>query len=49
MALSRDPTYLGSVASVSGSTVSVHLSQSVASGLSIIEGRIYKIGQVEAL
>lgn len=46
MALSRDPTYLGSVASVSGSTVSVHLSQSVASGLSIIEGRIYKIGQV---
>ena len=44
--LSRDPTYLGTVASVSGSAVSVHLAQSVASGLSIIEGRAYRIGQV---
>ena len=46
MMLSRDPTYLGEVASVSGSAVSVHLAQSVASGLSIIEGRTYRIGQV---
>ena len=44
--LSRDPTYLGAVASVSGSSVSVHLAQSVASGLSVIEGRAYRIGQV---
>ena len=44
--LSRDPTYLGSVASVSGSSVSVHLAKSIASGLSIIEGRAYRIGQV---
>ena len=44
--LSRDPTFLGTVASVSGSAVSVHLAQSVASGLSIIEGRTYRIGQV---
>ena len=44
--LSRDPTYLGTVASVSGSAISVHLAESVASGLSIIEGRTYKIGQV---
>ena len=44
--LSRDPTYLGNVASVSGSSVSVHLAQSVASGLPIIEGRTYRIGQV---
>jgi DNA helicase HerA-like ATPase len=44
--LSRDPTYLGSVASVSGSAVSVRLAQSVASGLSMIEGRAYRIGQV---
>lgn len=44
--LSNDPTYLGTVASVSGSAISVHLAQSVASGLSIIEGRTYKIGQV---
>ena len=43
---SRDPTYLGIVASVSSSAVSVHLAQSVASGLSIIEGRAYQIGQV---
>ena len=43
---SRDPTYLGLVASVRGSSVSVHLAQSIASGLSIIEGRAYRIGQV---
>ena len=42
----HDPTYLGTVASVSGSNVSVQLAQSVASGLSIIEGRSYRIGQV---
>lgn len=44
--LSRDPTFLGTVLAVSGATVSVQLSQSVASGLSIIEGRTYRIGQV---
>ena len=44
--LNRDPTFLGTVASVSGSSVSVHLAQSVASGLSIIEGRTYRVGQV---
>ena len=44
--LSRDPTYLGEVASVSGAAVRVRLAPSVASGLSIIEGRVYKIGQV---
>lgn len=44
--LSRDPTYLGTVAAVSGSSVSVQLAPSVASGLSIIEGRTYRVGQV---
>lgn len=44
--LRHDPTYLGTVASVSGSTVNVHLAKSVDSGLSIIEGRTYRIGQV---
>ncbi len=44
--LSHDPTFLGNVASVSGSSVNVYLAQSVASGLSVIEGRAYKIGQV---
>lgn len=42
----HDPTFLGTVASVSGSNVSVQLAQSVASGLSIIDGRSYRIGQV---
>lgn len=46
MIQSRDPTYMGSVESVSGSAVSVHLAKSIASGLSIIEGRTYRIGQV---
>lgn len=44
--LSRDPTFLGRVASVSGAAIRVHLAPSVASGLSIIEGRTYRIGQV---
>ena len=44
--LSRDPTFLGKIAAVSGSAITVHLSQSVASGLSFINGQIYKIGQV---
>lgn len=44
--LSKDPTFLGDVDSVSGSTISVRLAQSVASGFSIIDGRTYKIGQV---
>ena len=42
----RDPTYLGKVVSVSGSSINVQLAQSVASGLSIIRGRTYRIGQV---
>ena len=44
--LSRDPTYLGRIASVSGGALSVHLAQSVASGLSIINGQTYRVGQV---
>ena len=44
--LSRDPTYLGTVASVAGSSVSVKLAPSVGSGLSIIDGQTYSVGQV---
>lgn len=44
--LSHDPTFLGEVASVSGASVRVYLAQSIASGLSIIDGRAYRIGQV---
>ena len=44
--LSRDPTYLGAIAGVTGAELNVHLTKSVASGLSIINGKTYKIGQV---
>ena len=44
--LRRDPTYLGAIAAVSGAAVNVHLTPSVASGLSIIRGRTYRVGQV---
>ena len=44
--LSRDPTYLGRIASVSGAALTVHLAESVASGLSIINGQTYRVGQV---
>ena len=44
--LSRDPTYLGMIASVSGAALNVHLAESVASGLSIINGQTYRVGQV---
>lgn len=39
-------TLLGRVGSVSGATVSVHLVESVASGLAIIDGSTYRVGQV---
>lgn len=44
--LKRDPTYLGTIAAVSGAAVNVRLTQSVASGLTVIGGRTYRIGQV---
>ena len=44
--LSRDPTYLGMIAAVSGAALTVHLAGSVASGLSIFKGQTYKVGQV---
>ena len=39
-------TLLGHVASVSGASVRVHLVESVASGLAIIDGSTYRVGQV---
>ena len=44
--LSRDPTYLGTIAAVSGAALNVQLAESIASGLSIISGQTYKVGQV---
>lgn len=46
MMLSRDPTFLGTIEAVSGAALNVHLARSVASGLSIINGQTYKVGQV---
>lgn len=42
----NDPTFLGKVVAVSGSTLTIKLAKSASSGVSIIEGRIYRIGQV---
>ena len=44
--LSRDPTYLGMIAAVSGAALNIHLAESVASGLSIFRGQTYRVGQV---
>lgn len=43
---SSDPTYLGIVSSVSGASIHVKLAKSIASGLSIINGHTYRVGQV---
>lgn len=40
------PTFLGRVGSVAGATISVRQAESVASGISIIGGRSYRVGQV---
>ncbi len=42
----RDPTFLGRVAAVSGASITVHLAPSLASGLAIIGGHTYRVGQV---
>lgn len=42
----NDPTYLGNVVSVSGSSLLILLTPQVRSGLLIIEGRTHRIGQV---
>lgn len=41
-----DPTYLGHVSAVSGSTISVRLAESLSSGLAMIDGHTYRVGQV---
>lgn len=42
----QPPAYLGRVHAVSGSTVKVRLAQNVASGMAIIGGTTYRVGQV---
>lgn len=41
-----DPTYLGHVSAVSGSTITVSLAESLSSGLAMIDGHTYRVGQV---
>lgn len=41
-----DPTYLGAVSAVSGASITVKLAESLASGLAIIDGHTYRVGQV---
>lgn len=40
------PTVLGHVGAVAGAIISVRLYEGVASGISIIGGRSYRVGQV---
>lgn len=42
----RDPTYIGSVQDVHGSTVTVELSNDTVTGLGFVDGEGYRIGQV---
>lgn len=44
--MTNEPTYLGKVLSVSGSSLLIQLTPQVSSGLLIIEGRTHRIGQV---
>lgn len=44
--MNRDPTYLGRVEDVSGSTLRIHLAEETVSGLSFIDGQSYRVGQV---
>lgn len=46
MKSSSDPTYLGLITAVSGSSVTIKLAESLASGLAIIGGHTYRVGQV---
>ena len=41
-----DPTFLGVVSAVSGASITVKLAESLASGLAIIHGHTYRVGQV---
>lgn len=41
-----DPTFLGSVTAVTGSSLTIRLAESLASGLAVIGGHTYRVGQV---
>ncbi|WP_312930292.1 ATP-binding protein [Agrobacterium cavarae] len=41
-----DPTFMGKVSAVSGASITVKLAESLASGMAIIAGHVYRVGQV---
>jgi uncharacterized protein len=41
-----DPTFLGTISVVSGASLTIRLADSLASGLAIIDGHTYRVGQV---
>jgi hypothetical protein len=44
--ITNDATFLGIVTAVSGASVTVKLTESLASGLAVINGHTYRVGQV---
>ncbi len=44
--MSKNPTLLGTVEDVTGTTIRIQLAESTVSGLSFIEGQSYRVGQV---
>ena len=44
--MNTDPTFLGTVEDVSGTTIRVRLDDATASGLSFIDGQSYRVGQL---
>ncbi len=44
--MNKEPTYLGSVSAVAGSSLTVELAPQVSSGLLIIGGKTHRVGQV---
>ena len=44
--MNKEPTYLGSVSAVAGSSLTVELAPQVNSGLLIIGGKTHRVGQV---
>ncbi len=44
--MNTDPTFLGTVEDVSGTTIRVRLDDATASGLSFVDGQSYRVGQL---
>ena len=43
---SSDPTFLGNVSAVAGASITVKLTESLSSGMAIIDGHTHRVGQV---